>query len=118
MEVQGATTVTLPGRKDRPADSFKFDYDRVYRMANPGRQMFAEVVQPLLAHFLQGFNTTVSCACSGQYWYMRACKLRGTHAGAARQTTHVRERCCALLGAAGSACCDSGACTICDACAA
>ena len=25
-----------------------------------GRQMFAEVVQPLLCHFIQGFNTTVS----------------------------------------------------------
>ena len=24
-----------------------------------GRQMFAEVVQPLLCHFIQGFNTTV-----------------------------------------------------------
>ena len=25
-----------------------------------GRQMFAEVVQPLLSRFIQGFNTTVS----------------------------------------------------------
>ena len=28
--------------------------------AYAGRQMFAEVVQPLLCHFTQGFNTTVS----------------------------------------------------------
>jgi hypothetical protein len=59
VEVPDATTVALPGRKDRPQETFKFEYDRVYKMANPGRQMFAEVVQPLLGHFLQGFNTTV-----------------------------------------------------------
>lgn len=29
------------------------------QMANPGRQMFAEVVQPLLERFVQGFNATV-----------------------------------------------------------
>ena len=63
VEVPDATTVSLPGRRGA-AEGFKFEYDRVYRMSNPGRQMFAEVVQPLLGRFLQGFNTTVRTICA------------------------------------------------------
>ena len=58
IEAPNATTVALPGRRGE-AEGFTFEYDRVYKMINPGRQLFAEVVEPLLQRLLQGFNTTV-----------------------------------------------------------
>ena len=58
IEAPNATTIALPGRRGE-AEGFTFEYDRVYKMTNPGRQLFAEVVEPLLQRLLQGFNTTV-----------------------------------------------------------
>ena len=113
VEAPSTTVVQLPPRRDA-SEPYRFDFDRVYKMSNPGaqaqilssayaraichalapattpsqpaasgawqplllvvtqhrsaecpcmctgRQMFAEVVQPLLSRFIQGFNTTVS----------------------------------------------------------
>lgn len=58
MDVLDTTTVQMPGKRGA-SEPFKFEFDRVYKMSSPGRQMFAEVVQPMLGRFLQGFNTTV-----------------------------------------------------------
>lgn len=43
-------------------EGFNFDYDRVYKLNSKeeSRRLFAELVQPLLDRFLQGFNVTVS----------------------------------------------------------
>lgn len=43
-------------------EGFNFDYDRVYKLNSKeeSRRLFAELVQPLLDKFLQGFNVTVS----------------------------------------------------------
>lgn len=45
-------------------EGFNFDYDRVYKLNSKeeSRRLFAELVQPLLEKFLQGFNVTVSHA--------------------------------------------------------
>ena len=47
-------------------EAYKFDYDRVYKLDSKeeSRRLFAELVQPLLDNFLQGFNVTVSLAAS------------------------------------------------------
>ena len=56
-------------------EAYNFDYDRVYKLDSKeeSRRLFAELVQPLLDKFLQGFNVTVStdpsmltltCSCS------------------------------------------------------
>lgn len=58
VEVPESTVVQLPSKRGG-SDAYRFDFDRVYKMSSPGRQMFAEVVQPLLERFMQGFNTTV-----------------------------------------------------------
>ncbi|KAK9916347.1 hypothetical protein WJX75_001590 [Coccomyxa subellipsoidea] len=58
VEVPESCVVQLPSKRGG-SDGHRFDFDRVYKMSSPGRQMFAEVVQPLLGRFLQGFNTTV-----------------------------------------------------------
>ena len=58
VEVPESCVVQLPSKRGG-SEGYRFDFDRVYKMNSPGRQMFAEVVQPLLGRFLQGFNTTV-----------------------------------------------------------
>ena len=58
VEVADTCQVRLPARRGG-AEAASFGFDRAYKMANPGRQMFAEVVQPLLERFVQGFNATV-----------------------------------------------------------
>lgn len=58
MEVPESCVVQLPSKRGS-AEGYRYDFDRVYKMNSPGRQMFAEVVQPLLDRFMQGFNTTV-----------------------------------------------------------
>ena len=58
VEVPENCVVQLPAKRGS-AEGYRYDFDRVYKMSSPGRQMFAEVVQPLLDRFMQGFNTTV-----------------------------------------------------------
>lgn len=58
VEVPESCVVQLPAKRGS-AEGYRYDFDRVYKMSSPGRQMFAEVVQPLLDRFMQGFNTTV-----------------------------------------------------------
>ncbi|CAL8466939.1 g6475 [Coccomyxa elongata] len=58
VEVPESCVVQLPSKRGS-AEGYRYDFDRVYKMSSPGRQMFAEVVQPLLDRFMQGFNTTV-----------------------------------------------------------
>jgi hypothetical protein len=58
VAVADTCQVRLPARRGG-AEAAAFTFDRAYKLANPGRQMFAEVVQPLLQRFVQGFNATV-----------------------------------------------------------
>ncbi|BDA40756.1 Kinesin-like protein KIN-4A [Coccomyxa sp. Obi] len=58
VEVPESCVVQLPAKRGG-TEGYRYDFDRVYKMSSPGRQMFAEVVQPLLDRFMQGFNTTV-----------------------------------------------------------
>jgi hypothetical protein len=41
------------------AAKLTFDFDRVYKGAGIGRQLFAELTEPVLRQFLNGFNATV-----------------------------------------------------------
>lgn len=52
VEVADTCQVRLPARRGG-AEAASFGFDRAYKMANPGRQMFAEVVQPLLERFVR-----------------------------------------------------------------
>jgi hypothetical protein len=71
VEVPESCVVQLPSKRGG-SDGHRFDFDRVYKMSSPGRQMFAEVVQPLLGRFLQGFNTTVPSPAP-----LKLCTLQG-----------------------------------------
>ena len=71
VEVPESCVVQLPSKRGGSA-GHRFDFDRVYKMSSPGRQMFAEVVQPLLGRFLQGFNTTVPSPAP-----LKLCTLQG-----------------------------------------
>ncbi len=65
VAVADTCQVRLPARRGG-AEAAAFTFDRAYKLANPGRQMFAEVVQPLLQRFVQGFNATVlACGQTG-----------------------------------------------------
>jgi len=41
------------------AAKLTFDFDRVYKGAGIARQLFAELTEPVLRQFLNGFNATV-----------------------------------------------------------
>eukprot|EP00798_Chlamydomonas_sp_ICE-L_P020233 gene20233-26985_t len=54
--------IKLPKKPTGSAeDGYNFDFDRVYRADNPqaGKQMFAQLVLPVVERFCQGFNGTV-----------------------------------------------------------
>lgn len=69
IEVVGRDTLQLPQRVHgggphglQDSEKLAFSFDRTYRGAGIGRQLFTELTEPLLRQFLNGFNATVSCA--------------------------------------------------------
>ncbi|MEW5302191.1 MAG: hypothetical protein WDW36_004996 [Sanguina aurantia] len=63
VEMLSNTKMKLPPKAVGGAsqDGYPFDFDRVYRIqdASGNRQMFSEVVVPVVGRFCQGFNATV-----------------------------------------------------------
>lgn len=64
VQVQPPNKIKLPPMQlgSTNTEAYNFDYDRVYKLDSKeeSRRLFAELVQPLLDRYLQGFNVTVS----------------------------------------------------------
>lgn len=60
VTIEAPGTVKLPSTADS-GEAQTFLYDRAYQLNSKeeGRRLFSELVQPLLAQFLRGFNSTV-----------------------------------------------------------
>ncbi len=64
VQVEPPNKIKLPPLQlgSTNTEAYNFDYDRAYKLDSKeeSRRLFAELVQPLLDRYLQGFNVTVS----------------------------------------------------------